>query len=140
MPLYVVKQETVDENGELIKSTMEYDCESTEMSALVSKMDGKVKVLEENATLSTGDSVSSSINSTSAVYVENIVMTHPDAKTKFVGAYGKPLVFKTGTTSKDLAQSFLTHKPFAYPATAKPARVKVHLVQDQSEATAEASA
>jgi len=107
---YLVKQERKF-NGETTTASFSYTCEESEISALVPLLDGKITVLVEDTTLSSAEDASTTV--TGGIPIDSISMVHSEAKTKFIGAYDKPILFKITTSVVDIQNLLKTHKPFA---------------------------
>ena len=120
---YVIKQQRKF-NGDVSTATVVYECDETEIAAILALMEGKLTVLEENITLSSPDTQSDIV--TNALCIDNVVLVHSEAKSKYFGAYGKPILFKASTSVTALQALFETHKPYTgsfateFPDFAKP--------------------
>jgi len=106
---YLVKQERKF-NGDVTVATFSYECEETEIQAIVTLLEGKITVLVEDTTLSSAADASNVV--TGGLPIDSIALVHSEAKTKYVGAYNKPILFKSTTSVVDLQNAFLLHKPF----------------------------
>ena len=105
---FVIKQERKFNNDSTV-ATATYECEESEVTAIVQKLEGIVTVLEENVGLGNG---AENNTVTTGLPIDGISMVHSEAKTKFFGAYGKPLLFKATTSVLELQELFKLHKPF----------------------------
>lgn len=107
---YLIRQQRKF-NGDVTVASANYECEETQIGAFVSKLAGVVTVMEENLTLSSPDGASDVV--TEGLVIDSISLVHSEAKTKFIGAYNKPLVFKSTTSVNELQTLLKTHKPFS---------------------------
>lgn len=111
MKKYIVKQ-TTNWNGRGEKTatfTIQADTEE-QANLIIAALDGKVEVYEMSATLgnSTGATLSTSLN-----VVDSIRFSSSVAKTVYVSAYNRPIVFKAGVNLGGIRQSLLTgYEPF----------------------------
>lgn len=106
---YRVSQE-VKFNGKVTNINFTYQCDETEISAVVAKLAGVVTVYEENLTLSSPAGASNLI--TGGLPIDSIAFTHSEAKTVYVGGYNKPIVFKESVSVTELRNMLKLHKPF----------------------------
>jgi hypothetical protein len=107
---WLVKQERKF-NGDVTVASFQYECEEAEIQAIVAVMEGKITVLEENVTLSSADDASNVV--TGGLPIDRISMVHSEAKTKTLGAYNRPILFKSTTSVVELQNLFSQHKPFS---------------------------
>ena len=125
MKKYIVKQ-TVNWNGRGEKTaTFTIQCD-TEVQAghIISVLEGKVEVYEMSATL--GDPAGATAT-TSLKVVDSIRFSNPVAKTVYISAFNRPIVFSSGTNLEALSDSLRTSfEPFGdlHPAL-KPADVSI---------------
>lgn len=111
MKKYIVKQST-NHNGKGEKTatfTVQGDSEA-QCDLIISALDGKVEVYEMSATLGnpTGATATVSLNA-----VDSIRFTSPVAKTVYVSAYNRPIIFKASVDMNSLKQSLeSTMEPF----------------------------
>lgn len=106
---YLIRQERKF-NGETTVASITYTCDEAQLQAIIAAMEGKITVLEENVTLSSPAEASPVI--TGGLVIDNISMIHSEAKTKYFGAYNKPIVFKSSTSVTELQNMFNLHTPF----------------------------
>lgn len=106
---YLVRQ-TRKFNGKVTSISFTYECDATEIASLVAKLEGVVKVFEENITLSSADGASDVV--TGGLPIDSISFVHSEAKTEYIGAYGKPILFKASASVTELRDMFKMHKPF----------------------------
>lgn len=97
-------------NGDVTMATATYECEESEAQAIVAVLEGKISVLVEDVALSSAPDASNTV--TTGLPIENIVLSHSNAKSKYFGAYNKPMLFKQSTSVVELQQLFKLHKPF----------------------------
>ena len=97
---YLVKQ-TVDYNQKGLRTATFTVQSGSEGEALfiLDELDGKVEVYELNAALSRVDA---NVNSISMNIVDSIRFISPIAKTVYVSAYNRPIVFKSSTNLESL--------------------------------------
>lgn len=109
-------------NGEVSYASVTYECDPSEIEAVIGKLAGVITVYEENTTLSSAEGATDVI--TGGLVIDQISMVHSEAKSKSFGAFNKPLVFDSAVSVMDLQAMFLLHKPFtgAY-SEEKPDRV-----------------
>ena len=108
--VYLVKQKRKF-NGDVSVASFTYECEEAEIQAIVAQLEGVITVLVEDVALSSAEGATDVV--TGGLPITSISMVHSEAKTKFVGAYDKPLLFKTTTSVVELQNLFKTHKPFS---------------------------
>lgn len=106
---YTIKQERKF-NGEVTFASGTYECEETDVQAIVAKLEGVITVLEENVTLSSPEGASNIV--TGGLVIDGISMVHSEAKTQYFGAYKKPFIFKSSVSVTELQNMFKLHKPF----------------------------
>lgn len=117
MKKYIVKQ-TTNWNGKGEKTgtaTVQADTEA-QADLIISELDGKVEVYEMSATLG---NPTGAVATTSLKAVDSIRFSSNIAKTVYVSAYNRPLVFKAGSNLEALRESLITTiEPFgdAHPA------------------------
>lgn len=109
MPMYKVQQ-VRKFNGEVTKTSFDYECEQAEMQAIVDKLEGVITVFESNVTLSSPAEATNVV--TGGLPIESISMVHSEAKTQYLSGY-RPVLFKSTTTVVELQNLFKTHKPFS---------------------------
>ena len=97
-------------NGKTTSVTFTYECEETEISSVVAKLDGVIKVFEENLTLSSAAGTPDVV--TGGLPIDSVSFVHSEAKTEYIGAYGKPILFKASASVTELRDMFKLHKPF----------------------------
>ena len=123
MKKYIVKQ-TVAHNGKSEKTatfTIQADTEA-QADMIISLLDGKVEVYEMSATLGNPTGATSSA---SLKVVDSIRFISPVAKTVYVSAYNRPIVFKGTADLVTLPETLKSsYEPFGdlHPAL-KPADV-----------------
>lgn len=121
MKKYIVKQ-TVAHNGKPEKTatfTVQADTE-VQADLIISKLDGKVEVYEMSSTLG---SPAGTTASTSLKIVDSIRFTSPVAKTVYISAFNRGIVFDSAVNLENLmAELGTTFEPFGdlHPAL-KPA-------------------
>jgi hypothetical protein len=106
---YVIKQQRKF-NGDVTVATITYECDEAEIAGFLSLLDGKLTVLVEDVTLSSPEAQSDVV--TGGLPIESIAMVHSEAKTKYVGAYNRAMLFKATTSVVELQNLLKTHKPF----------------------------
>ena len=123
---YLVKQ-TVNYAGRGEKTaTFTIPCGSqSEAEIIISQLDGKVEVYEMNVELGnpTGSTTSTSVN-----IVDSIKFKLKGAETVYVGAYNRPIVFKTTSNIMAIGETLKASiKPFenAVFANEKPSDVSI---------------
>lgn len=117
MKKYIVKQ-TINWNSKGEKTatfTIQADTEA-QADSIISELDGKVEVYEMSATLGnpTGATASGSLK-----VVDSIRMSSTIAKTVYISAFNRPIVFKNGSSLEVLRDQMLAnYEPFgdAHPA------------------------
>ncbi len=97
-------------NGNVSSISFNYECDETEIAGLVSKLAGVVTVFEENISLSSPAGASDLV--TGGLPVQSISFVHSEAKTVYVGAYQKPILFKDSVSVTELRSMLKLHKPF----------------------------
>lgn len=97
-------------NGNVSSISFNYECDETEIAALVAKLAGVVTVFEENISLSSPAGASDLV--TGGLPVQSISFVHSEAKTVYVGAYQKPILFKDSVSVTELRAMLKLHKPF----------------------------
>ncbi|BFU77181.1 hypothetical protein ALC152_03960 [Arcobacter sp. 15-2] len=107
---YLIKQERKF-NGDVTVASASYECDEAEISGLVALLEGVVTVMEENLSLSSAEGASNVV--TGGLPIDSVSLVHSEAKTKYFGAYNKPLLFKATTSVTELQNLFKTHKPFS---------------------------
>ena len=105
---FLVKQR-IKYNGDISQNTFTYECEETEIQAIVGKLAGVVTVFEENVTLSSAEGASDVV--TTGLPIDYISMSHSEAKSVYFSGF-KPIVFKDTVKVTDLQEMFKLHKPF----------------------------
>ena len=125
MKKYIVKQTTNwNSKGEKTSTfTIQADTEA-QANAIIQELDGKVEVYEMSATLGNpaGASATASLKA-----VDSIRFISPVAKTVYVSAYNRPILFKAGTSLEALRETLVsTFEPFGdlHPAL-KPSDVSL---------------
>lgn len=123
MKKYIVKQ-TIAHNGKGEKTatfTVQADTEA-QANAIIAELDGKVEVYEMSATLGNPTGATASV---SLKVVDSIRFVSPLAKTVYISAFNRPIVFKSASSLESLIETLKTSfEPFGdlHPAL-KPADV-----------------
>lgn len=90
-------------------ATINFEGTDTECQNFVNDLGGEVSILEESKTI-THTSTTDVVDAGDLV-IDGISMIHSEAKTAYIGAYGKPIVF-TGVTVPQLQQKCEEMKPY----------------------------
>jgi len=98
-------------NGDVTNASCTYECTEAEIQALVPLLEGVITVMEENTALSSAEGASDVV--TGGLPISSISMVHSEAKSKFFGAYDKPILFKATVSVVELQNIFKTHQPFS---------------------------
>lgn len=107
--LYLVKQERKF-NGDVTTASFTVKCDTTQIEAIVSKLAGVITVYEQNTGLSSAEDASNLV--VGGLPIDSISMVHSEAKTVYVGAYNKPILFKENVSVTELQTLFKAHTPF----------------------------
>lgn len=106
---YLVKQQRKF-NGDVTVASFTYECDEAEIAGFLALLEGKLTVLVEDVTLSSPDGASDVV--TGGNPVESIALVHSEAKTKYIGAYNRPILFKATASTQEIQALLKTHKPF----------------------------
>lgn len=109
-------------NGDLSRATFEVNCTAEQAQAIKDKLAGRITVMVADDTLSDAPEVSDVV--AGGLPIESISMVHSEAKSQWISAYGKAILFKDTVSVVELQNMFKLHEPFtgAY-ATEKPDNV-----------------
>jgi hypothetical protein len=109
---YLIKQQ-VEILGKPYYASSTVEMEPADIAAVVAQMDGQVKVLVEDTTLSTAEGVSKTVDTTNLI-VDTVVssMDKKGSQKAYFGPYDKKFVFKPSASVVGLQTIFKLHKPF----------------------------